>query len=184
MAVTLDDIRRASSVIKGQVQRTPCLRSQTLSQLTGADVHLKFENLQFTSSFKERGALNKLMSLTPEERKRGVIAMSAGNHAQGVAYHATRLGIPSTIVMPETTPFVKVKYTMAHGAHVIQKGMTLADCDKVAHDHRGAGYDRPGDARGFPGSRYHRGACRWWRAHFRHRHSGQGAEAVNPDDRG
>jgi threonine dehydratase len=134
MAVTLDDIRRASSVIKGQVQRTPCLRSQTLSQLTGADVHLKFENLQFTSSFKERGALNKLMSLTPEERKRGVIAMSAGNHAQGVAYHATRLGIPSTIVMPETTPFVKVKYTMAHGAHVIQKGMTLADCDKVAHD--------------------------------------------------
>jgi threonine dehydratase len=134
MAVTLDDIRRASSVIKGQVQRTPCLRSQTLSQLTGADVHLKFENLQFTSSFKERGALNKLMSLTPEERKRGVIAMSAGNHAQGVAYHATRLGIPSTIVMPETTPFVKVKYTMAHGAHVIQRGMTLADCDKVAHD--------------------------------------------------
>jgi threonine dehydratase len=134
MAASSPSVRRASSVIKGQVQRTPCLRSQTLSQLTGADVHLKFENLQFTSSFKERGALNKLMSLTPEERKRGVIAMSAGNHAQGVAYHATRLGIPSTIVMPETTPFVKVKYTMAHGAHVIQKGMTLADCDKVAHD--------------------------------------------------
>lgn len=134
MAVTLEDIRQAASVIKGQVQRTPCLRSQTLSQLTGAEVFLKFENLQFTSSFKERGALNKLMSLTPDERERGVIAMSAGNHAQGVAYHATRLGIPSTIVMPETTPFVKVKYTMAHGAHVIQKGMTLADCDKVAHD--------------------------------------------------
>jgi len=134
MAVTLEDIRQAASVIKGQVQRTPCLRSQTLSQLTGAEVFLKFENLQFTSSFKERGALNKLLSLTPEERKRGVIAMSAGNHAQGVAYHATRLGIPSTIVMPETTPFVKVKYTMAHGAHVIPKGMTLADCDKVAHD--------------------------------------------------
>lgn len=134
MTVTLDDIRQAALVIKGKVQRTPCLRSQTLSQLTGADVHLKFENLQFTSSFKERGALNKLTSLTEDERKRGVIAMSAGNHAQGVAYHATKLGIPSTIVMPETTPFVKVKYTMAHGAHVIQKGMTLADCDKVAHD--------------------------------------------------
>ena len=134
MAVTLEDIKQAAAVIKGHVQRTPCLRSQTLSQLTGADVHLKFENLQFTSSFKERGAFNKLMSLTPEERRRGVIAMSAGNHAQGVAYHATKLGIPSTIVMPETTPFVKVKYTMAHGAHVIQKGMTLADCDKVAHE--------------------------------------------------
>ena len=134
MAVTLEDVRQAAAVIKGAVQRTPCMRSQTLSQLTGAEVHLKFENLQFTSSFKERGALNKLTSLTPEERKRGVIAMSAGNHAQGVAYHATKLGIPSTIVMPETTPFVKVKYTMAHGAHVIQKGMTLADCDKVAHE--------------------------------------------------
>lgn len=134
MTVTLDDIKQAAAVIKGHVLRTPCLRSQTLSQLTGADVHLKFENLQFTSSFKERGALNKLTSLTAEERKRGVIAMSAGNHAQGVAYHATKLGIPSTIVMPETTPFVKVKYTMAHGAHVIQKGMTLADCDKVAHE--------------------------------------------------
>lgn len=134
MAVTLDHIRQAAELIKGKVQRTPCLRSETLSQLTGADVHLKFENLQFTSSFKERGALNKLLSLTEAERKRGVIAMSAGNHAQGVAYHATRLGIPSTIVMPETTPFVKVKYTMAHGAEVIQKGMTLADCDRIAHD--------------------------------------------------
>jgi threonine dehydratase len=134
MAVTLADIQQAATVIKGQVQRTPCLRSQTLSQLTGAEVYLKFENLQFTSSFKERGALNKLLSLTADERQRGVIAMSAGNHAQGVAYHATRLGIPTTIVMPETTPFVKVKYTMAHGAHVIQKGMTLADCDRVAHD--------------------------------------------------
>jgi threonine dehydratase len=134
MPVTLDDIKQAAIVIKGAVQRTPCLRSQTLSQLTGADVVLKFENLQFTSSFKERGALNKLTSLTADERKRGVIAMSAGNHAQGVAYHATRLGIPSTIVMPETTPYVKVKYTLAHGARVIQKGMTLADCDRIAHE--------------------------------------------------
>ncbi len=134
MSVTLEDIKQAAAVIKGAVERTPCHRSRTLSQLTGADVYLKFENLQFTSSFKERGALNKLTSLTAEERRRGVIAMSAGNHAQGVAYHATRLGIPSTIVMPETTPYVKVKYTLAHGARVIQKGMTLADCDRIAHE--------------------------------------------------
>lgn len=134
MPVTLEDIRQAAALIKGAVQRTPCHQSRTLSHLTGADVYLKFENLQFTASFKERGALNKLTRLTPEERRRGVIAMSAGNHAQGVAYHATRLGIPSTIVMPETTPYVKVKYTLAHGARVIQKGMTLADCDHVAHE--------------------------------------------------
>ncbi len=134
MPVTLEDIKQAAALIKGAVERTPCHRSRTLSQLTGADVYLKFENLQFTASFKERGAVNKLTSLTPEERRRGVIAMSAGNHAQGVAYHATRLGIPSTIVMPETTPYVKVKYTLAHGARVIQKGMTLADCDHIAHE--------------------------------------------------
>ena len=87
--------------------------------------HLKFENLQFTASFKERGALNKLMSLTPDERKRGVAAMSAGNHAQGVAYHAGRLGIPATIVMPEGTPFNKVKHTKDFGAHVVMDGTTL-----------------------------------------------------------
>ena len=96
---------------RAQVERTPCQHSRTLSQLTGADVYLKFENLQFTASFKDRGALNKLLSLTPAERKAGVIAMSAGNHAQGVAYHASRLGIPATIVMPETAPYVKVKHT-------------------------------------------------------------------------
>ncbi len=134
MPVTLDDIKHAAAVIKGAVERTPCHRSRTLSQLTGAEVYLKFENLQFTASFKDRGALNKLLSLTPTERKAGVIAMSAGNHAQGVAYHAARLGIPATIVMPETAPYVKVKHTKGHGARVVQKGMTLADCDEVAHE--------------------------------------------------
>ena len=134
MSVTLEDVRRAAKAIEGAVVRTPCLLSRTLSEMTGARVYLKFENLQFTASFKDRGSLNKLLSLTPEERKRGVIAMSAGNHAQGVAYHAARLGIPATIVMPESTPFVKVKQTMGHGARVIQKGATLAESDVVAHE--------------------------------------------------
>lgn len=134
MPVTLEDVQRAASVIKGAIERTPFHHSRTLSQVTGADVYLKFENLQFTASFKERGALNKLLSLTLAERKAGVIAMSAGNHAQGVAYHASRLGIPATIVMPESTPFVKVKHTMGHGARVIQQGATLADSDRLAHE--------------------------------------------------
>lgn len=134
MPVTLEDVQRAAAAIKGAVERTPCHHSRTLSAVTGAEVYLKFENLQFTASFKERGALNKLLSLSPAERKAGVIAMSAGNHAQGVAYHAARLGIPTTIVMPESTPFVKVKHTMGHGARVIQKGATLADSDRIAHE--------------------------------------------------
>jgi len=134
MPVTLEDVKAAAKAIEGAVVRTPCLLSRTLSELTGSKVYLKFENLQFTASFKDRGSLNKLLSLTPEERKRGVIAMSAGNHAQGVAYHAARLGIPATIVMPEATPFVKVKQTMGHGAKVIQKGATLAESDVVAHE--------------------------------------------------
>ncbi len=134
MPVTLEDVQRAAAAIKGAVERTPCHRSRTLSNLTGAEVFLKFENLQFTASFKERGALNKLLSLTPAERKAGVIAMSAGNHAQGVAYHASRLDIPATIVMPESTPFVKVKHTMGHGARVIQKGTTLSESDQLAHE--------------------------------------------------
>jgi threonine dehydratase len=134
MPVTLADVKAAAKAIEGAVVRTPCHLSRTLSEMTGATVFLKFENLQFTASFKDRGALNKLLSLTPEERKRGVIAMSAGNHAQGVAYHAARLGIPATIVMPETTPFVKVKQTMGHGARVIQRGATLAESDTVAHE--------------------------------------------------
>ena len=101
MPVTLNDIQDAAKTIQGQVVETPCLRSRTLSEITGAEVWLKFENHQFTASFKERGALNKLAALTPEQAKKGVIACSAGNHAQGVAYHATRLGIPSMIVMPD-----------------------------------------------------------------------------------
>ncbi|MFM9865396.1 MAG: threonine ammonia-lyase [Micropepsaceae bacterium] len=134
MPVTLEDVQRAAAAIRGAIEKTPFHHSRTISQVTGADVYLKFENLQFTASFKERGALNKLLSLTLAERKAGVIAMSAGNHAQGVAYHAARLGIPATIVMPESTPFVKVKHTMGHGARVIQQGATLADSDRIAHE--------------------------------------------------
>jgi threonine dehydratase len=112
--------------------RTPCLLSRTLSEIVGAEVWLKFENLQFTASFKERGALNKLLSLSPEERKRGVIAMSAGNHAQGVAYNAKRLGIPATIVMPRYTPVVKVQQTEGHGAHVVLHGDKLEEAAEHA----------------------------------------------------
>ena len=122
MTVTIEDIRRAAEVIRGQVVETPFLRSRTLSEIAGAEVYLKFENHQFTASFKERGAFNKLSSLNAEERARGVIACSAGNHAQGVAYHARRLGIPATIVMPRYTPFVKVEQTRGHGADVILEG--------------------------------------------------------------
>ena len=122
MTVTLKEIRAAAEVIKGRVVRTPCLRSRTLSDITGAEVYLKFENHQFTASFKERGALNKLMSLDAAQRAKGVIACSAGNHAQGVAYHARRLGIPAVIVMPRYTPWVKVEQTQRHGAEVILEG--------------------------------------------------------------
>ena len=119
MTVELKDIQAAAAAIRGQVNETPCLHSRTLSEIIGAEVYLKFENHQFTASFKERGALNKLMSLTPEQAAKGVIACSAGNHAQGVAYHAHRLGIHAVIVMPRHTPFVKVEHTQRHGAEVI-----------------------------------------------------------------
>ncbi|WP_310466890.1 threonine ammonia-lyase [Sphingomonas sp.] len=119
---TIDDIRAAAARIDGAVVKTPMLISRTLSQLTGAEVWLKFENLQFTAAYKERGALNKLLSLDDEERGRGVIASSAGNHAQAVAYHGRRLGIPVTIVMPTNTPLVKVMQTEEHGATVILEG--------------------------------------------------------------
>jgi threonine dehydratase len=122
MTVTLADIREAARIIAGQVLRTPMLPAPKLSELTGADVFVKYENLQVTNSFKERGALTKLTSLSADERARGVIAMSAGNHAQAVAYHARRLGIPATIVMPVTTPFVKVAATRQHGAEVVLDG--------------------------------------------------------------
>lgn len=122
MTVTLKDVQSAAEAIRGSLVETPCLHSRTLSQITGAQVYLKFENHQFTASFKERGALNKLLSLEREERTRGVIAASAGNHAQGLAYHAKRLGVPATIVMPRFTPNVKVEHTRGHGAAVILHG--------------------------------------------------------------
>ena len=124
---TIDDIRAAAERIEGAVIRTPMLVSRTLSEIIGAEVWLKFENLQFTAAYKERGALNKLLQLTPEERARGVIAASAGNHAQAVAYHAKRLGIPATIVMPEPTPTVKVTQTAGHGATVVLYGKIVDD---------------------------------------------------------
>lgn len=122
MPVSLQHIRAAASAIEGAAIVTPCLLSRTLSEISGAQVFLKFENLQFTASFKERGALNKLLSLRDDQRKAGVIAVSAGNHAQGVAYHAKRLGIPAVIVMPRFTPNVKVEQTRAFGAEVILNG--------------------------------------------------------------
>ena len=124
---TIDDIRAAARRIDGAVIRTPMLVSRTLSEVIGAEVWLKFENLQFTAAYKERGALNKLLQLTPEERARGVIAASAGNHAQAVAHHAKRLGIPATIVMPESTPTVKVTQTKGHGATVVLFGRIVDD---------------------------------------------------------
>jgi len=133
MAVTLSDIEAAAKVIAGQVVETPFLLSRTLSQITGARVMIKFENLQFTASFKDRGAANRLASLTSEERARGVIANSAGNHAQGLAYHAQRLAIPATIVMPEMTPFTKVKQTQGFGARVVLKGRDLGEAGDAAH---------------------------------------------------
>jgi threonine dehydratase len=125
--VTFADIQAAAATIAGDVEKTPALYSHTLSLVAGCDIFLKFENLQFTASFKERGALNKLKSLSDGERKRGVIAMSAGNHAQGVAYHAGRLKIPATIVMPQGTPFTKVKHTRDFGARVLIHGTSLSD---------------------------------------------------------
>jgi threonine dehydratase len=127
MSVTIADIEAARRTIARQVLRTPMLPAPKLSALTGAEVFVKYENLQVTNSFKERGALNKLASLSDAERSRGVIAMSAGNHAQAVAYHAARLRIPATIVMPVTTPFVKVEATQAHGAEVVLDGEGVAD---------------------------------------------------------
>jgi threonine dehydratase len=122
MTLSLDDIRAAASRLAGHIERTPCRYSKTLSDITGAQVWVKFENLQFTAAYKERGALNKLMLMSETDRAKGVIAASAGNHAQGLAYHATRLGIPSTIVMPRGTPFVKVEHTRNHGANVVIEG--------------------------------------------------------------
>jgi len=134
MTVSLQDIRDAAAAIAGAVVATPCLPSRTLSEITAAQVYLKFENHQFTASFKERGALTKLLSLTPDQRRRGVIAASAGNHAQGVAYHAKRLGIPAVIVMPRHTPAVKVEQTRAFGAEVVLAGELFDDAKARAYE--------------------------------------------------
>jgi threonine dehydratase len=137
--VRFSDIERAAAALAGEMVRTPTMHSRTLSAITGAEIWLKFENLQYTGSFKDRGALWRLLQLGPEERRRGVIAVSAGNHAQGVAYHATRLGVPATIVMPRSTPNVKVANTEALGARVILHGDDLSgatvEADRLATEH-------------------------------------------------
>ena len=134
LPVSAADVRAAEARLAGAIEHTPCLPSRTLSQLTGAQVFLKFENLQFTASFKERGALNKLSPLGAAERRRGVIAMSAGNHAQAVAYHAARLGIPALIVMPKGSPNTKVRNTQVHGAKVVLEGASLFEAGRHARE--------------------------------------------------
>jgi threonine dehydratase len=148
MVIRLADIEAARKALAGQVLRTPMLPAPRLSELTGAEVHVKYENLQVTNSFKDRGAFVKLASLSEAERARGVIAMSAGNHAQAVAYHARRLGIGATIVMPETTPFVKVEATRAHGAEVVLEGEGVSEAQARAQDiarKRGLAFVHPYD---------------------------------------
>jgi threonine dehydratase len=135
LPVTLRDVEAAAGVLAGSVKRTSFEHSRTLSDITGANLWLKFENLQFTATFKERGALNRLSALSDDERRRGVIAASAGNHAQGVAYHAARLSIPATIFVPVATPAVKVDNTRRHGATVIERGATLEEAAILAMEH-------------------------------------------------
>jgi threonine dehydratase len=135
LPVTLGDIEAAAGVLAGSVRQTSFDRSRTLSDILGADIWLKFENLQFTATFKERGALNRLSALSADERRRGVIAVSAGNHAQGVAYHAARLSIPATIFVPLGTPTVKIENTRRHGAQVIEGGATLEEATLLAAEH-------------------------------------------------
>src|SRR6516225_6799258 len=139
LAVTPADVKAAAATIGGAIVATACNQSRTLSDICGCNIWLKFENLQFTSSFKERGALNRLTALSADERQRGVIAMSAGNHAQGIAYHAKRLGIPATIVMPVGTPMVKVENTRHHDAEVMISGDTLEEAATFA---LGLGYTK------------------------------------------
>ncbi len=133
-ALTVDDVRAAAARISGAVVRTPLLHSKTLSQIAGCEIWLKFENQQFTAAYKERGALNALLHLTEEQRARGVIAASAGNHSQGLSYHGTRLGVPVTIVMPRTTPTVKVMQTQSVGGQVVLEGETFDEA--YAHARR------------------------------------------------
>jgi threonine dehydratase len=135
LPITLADVRDAATTIRGATIVTECNESRTLGGILGCRVWLKFENLQFTSSFKERGALNRLQALSPDQRRRGVVAMSAGNHAQGVAYHARRLGIPAVIVMPIGTPMVKVENTRRHEAEVVISGATFEESGEFARAH-------------------------------------------------
>ncbi|WP_271077092.1 threonine ammonia-lyase [Aurantiacibacter sp. MUD61] len=130
--LTIADVRAAAERIEGAVVRTPTMHSQTLSAITGAEIWLKFENQQFTAAYKERGALNALLQLTDEQRSRGVIAASAGNHSQGLSYHGKRLGVPVTIVMPRTTPVVKVMQTEAVGGNVVLEGETFDEASAHA----------------------------------------------------
>jgi threonine dehydratase len=132
MSLSLADVRAAAAQLEGKVEKTPCRLSRTLSEITGAEIYLKFENLQYTASFKDRGSLVKLLSLPDDERRNGVIAMSAGNHAQGVAFHASQLGVPATIVMPEGTPNIKIRQTELLGATVVVKGETVDESADVA----------------------------------------------------
>jgi threonine dehydratase len=136
--VTLHDIERARARIKDDIYMSPCAHSETFSKLTGNKVYFKLENLQMTGSFKERGALNKILTLSDEEKARGVIAASAGNHAQGVAYHATRKGVKSTIVMPAAAPLVKVTRTKEYGAHVVLHGASYDEAFEEAWRRREA----------------------------------------------
>jgi threonine dehydratase len=135
LPVTLTDIEAAAATLAGLVKCTNFDQSRTLSDITGASIWLKFENLQFTATFKERGALNRLSTLSAEQRRRGVIAASAGNHAQGVAYHAARLSIPATIYVPVGTPTMKIENTRRHGATVIEGGATLEEAAALANAH-------------------------------------------------
>lgn len=146
--LTLDDVRAAAARIEGSVVKTPMMHSKTLSEITGAEIWLKFENQQFTAAYKERGALNALLHLTEEQMKRGVIAASAGNHSQGLSYHGTRLGVPVTIVMPKTTPTVKVMQTESVGGNVVLEGETFDDAYAYAcvlKEERGLTFIHPFD---------------------------------------
>ena len=148
LPVSIADVEAAHARIADSIVRTPTLLSKTLSNLTGAKVYLKFENLQFTAAYKERGALNKLLQLDETARSRGVIAASAGNHAQGLAYHGARLGIPVTIVMPKSTPTVKVSQTEGHGATVILTGERFDDAYAhalIVSQERGLAFIHPFD---------------------------------------
>ncbi len=131
--LTLNHVRAAHGRIADAIVRTPMLMSQTLSEIAGAEIWLKFENLQFTAAYKERGALNALLLMSEERRARGVIAASAGNHSQGLSYHGTRLGVPVTIVMPKTTPAVKVMQTESVGGQVVLEGQTFDEEIGRAH---------------------------------------------------